>query len=252
MAGHSQFKNIMHRKGAQDKKRAKVFNKLAREITVAARMGQPDPEANPRLRNAMIAAREANMPNSRIKSALDAANPNSGDLSQYDEVRYEGYGPGGVAVIIEALTDNRNRTAAEVRAAFTKNGGALGESNSVSFMFARVGQITYPLAVAAADAMFEAAVEAGADNVDTTVDGHEVTTAPEDFMAVKDALEKKFGVALEGAAIVWKPVNTTKLDHDQAKDLFDLIEALEDSDDVQKVFSNFEVEADIMERLLAS
>lgn len=252
MAGHSQFKNIMHRKGAQDKKRAKIFNKLAREITVAAKMGQPDPDANPRLRNAMLAAREANMPNSRIKSALDAALPNSGDASNYDEVRYEGYGPGGVAVIIEALTDNRNRTAAEVRAAFTKNGGALGESNSVSFMFARVGQITYPASVAAGDAMFEAAVEAGAENVDTTPDQHEVTTAPEDFMAVKDALEKTFGPAQEGAAIVWKPVNTAKLDQEQAEALFDLIEALEDSDDVQKVFSNFEVDDSVMERLMAS
>jgi YebC/PmpR family DNA-binding regulatory protein len=252
MAGHSQFKNIMHRKGAQDKKRAKVFNKLAREITVAAKMGQPDPDANPRLRNAIIAAREANMPNSRIKSALDSANPNSGDASNYDEVRYEGYGPGGVAVIVEALTDNRNRTAAEVRSAFSKNGGALGESNSVSFLFARVGQIFYPAGVAGGEAMFEAAVEAGADNVETSSDNHEVTTAPEDFMAVKDALEKKFGAPMEGAGIVWKPVTSTRLDQEQAQELFDLIEALEDSDDVQKVFSNFEVDEGVMERLLAS
>lgn len=251
MAGHSQFKNIMHRKGAQDKKRAKLFNKLAREITVAAKSGQPDPDANPRLRNAIAAAREANMPNNRIKSALDSANPNSGDASNYDEVRYEGRGPGGVAVIVEALTDNRNRTAAEVRSAFTKNGGALGESNSVSFMFARVGQIVFSAAVASGEAMFEAAVEAGADNVETTADGHEVTTAPEDFIAVKEALEKKFGAPLEGAAIVWKPVTTSKLDQEQAEELFDLIEALEDSDDVQKVFSNFEVDESVMERLLA-
>lgn len=252
MAGHSQFKNIMHRKGAQDKKRAKLFNKLAREITVAARSGQPDPDANPRLRNAIAAARESNMPNSRIKSALDSANPNSGDASNYDEVRYEGYGPGGVAVIVEALTDNRNRTAAEVRSAFTKNSGALGESNSVSFLFARVGQIIFPATVCSSEAMFEAAVEAGADNVDTTDEGHEVTTAPEDFIAVKEALEKKFGAPLEGAAIIWKPVTTTKLDQEQAEELFDLIEALEDSDDVQKVFSNFEVDEGVMERLMAS
>lgn len=251
MAGHSQFKNIMHRKGAQDKKRAKLFNKLAREITVAAKSGQPDPDANPRLRNAIAAAREANMPNNRIKSALDSANPNSGDASNYDEVRYEGRGPGGVAVIVEALTDNRNRTAAEVRSAFTKNGGALGESNSVSFMFARVGQIIFATDVTSGEAMFEAAVEAGADNVETTADGHEVTTAPEDFIAVKEALEKKFGAPLEGAAIVWKPVTTSKLDQEQAEELFDLIEALEDSDDVQKVFSNFEVDEGVMERLLA-
>ena len=252
MAGHSQFKNIMHRKGAQDKKRAKIFNKLAREITVAARMGQPDPDANPRLRNAIIEARSHNMPNSRIKSALDAANPNNGDLSNYDEVRYEGYGPGGVAVIVEALTDNRNRTAAEVRTAFQKNGGALGETNSVSFLFARVGQIMYAAATAGGEAMFEAAVEAGAENVETTDETHEVTTRPEDFIAVKDALEKKFGPCMDGAAIVWKPTTTTMLDHEQAQSLFDMIEALEDSDDVQKVFSNFEVENDVMEKLLAS
>ena len=252
MAGHSQFKNIMHRKGAQDKKRAKLFNKLAREITVAARSGQPDPDANPRLRNAIAAARESNMPNSRIKSALDSANPNSGDASNYDEVRYEGYGPGGVAVIIEALTDNRNRTAGEVRSAFTKNGGALGEINSVSFLFSRVGQIVFPASVCSGEAMFEAAVEAGADNVETTDDGHEVTTAPEDFIAVKEALEKKFAAPLEGAAIIWKPVTTTKLDQEQAEELFDLIDALEDSDDVQKVFSNFEVDEGVMERLMAS
>ncbi len=251
MAGHSQFKNIMHRKGAQDKKRAKVFNKLAREITVAARMGQPDPDANPRLRNAIIAAREANMPNSRIKSAIDAADANKGDLSNYDEVRYEGYGPGGVAVIIEALTDNRNRTAAEVRGAFTKNGGALGESNSVSFLFARIGQIVYPAATGTAEAMFEAAVEAGADNVESLSDAHEIATAPEDFAAVKDKLEKKFGPPQEGAGIIWKPVTTTKVDQETAQSLFDLIEALEDSDDVQKVFANFEVDEGVMERLLA-
>lgn len=252
MAGHSQFKNIMHRKGAQDKKKAKLFNKLAREITVAARTGQPDPHINSRLRNAIIAAREANMPNSRIKSALDSATSNSADAAHYDEVRYEGYGPGGVAVIIEALTDNRNRTAAEVRFAFTKNSGALGESNSVSFLFSRVGQIIFPLSVASGEAVFEAGVEAGADNVETTTDGHEVTTTPEDFIVVKDTLEKKFGAPLEGAAIIWKPVTTTRLDQEQAEELFDLIEALEDSDDVQKVFSNFEVDEGVMERLLAS
>jgi YebC/PmpR family DNA-binding regulatory protein len=248
MAGHSQFKNIMHRKGAQDKKKAKVFNKLAREITVAAKAGQPDPDANPRLRNAILAARKENMPNSRIKSAVDQAKP-GGDMSNYDEIRYEGYGPGGVAVVVvEALTDNRNRTAAEVRAAFAKNGGALGETNSVSFMFTKTGSIVYPGKTATPDAMFEAVVEAGAENVETTNDGHEILTKPEDLLSVKDALEKKFG-APESAGIIWKPLNTVALTQEQAEDLITLIETLEDSDDVQNVFSNFEVSDAIMERL---
>jgi YebC/PmpR family DNA-binding regulatory protein len=247
MAGHSQFKNIMHRKGAQDKKKAKIFNKLAREITVAAKAGQPDPDINPRLRNAIIAARKENMPNSRIKSAVDQAKPGA-DLSNYENVRYEGRGPGGVAVIVEALTDNRNRTAAEVRAAFAKNGGVLGETNSVSFMFAKIGSLLFPLAVATADAMFEAAVEAGAENVETGADGHDVTTKPEDFIAVKEALEKKFGPS-ESAGVVWKPGTTVALNQEQAEDLIALIEGLEDSDDVQTVFSNFEVTDAIMERL---
>ena len=200
MAGHSQFKNIMHRKGAQDKKKAKVFNKLAREITVAAKAGQPDPNLNPRLRNAMDAARKSNMPNSRIKSAIDQAAGNA-DMSSYEDIRYEGYGPGGVAVIVEALTDNRNRTAAEVRAAFTKNGGALGETNSVSFMFAKIGSLSYPAKTVSFDALFEAVIEAGAENVETVGEHHEVSTKPEDFAAVKDALEKKFGAAEEAAIL---------------------------------------------------
>lgn len=248
MAGHSQFKNIMHRKGAQDKKRAKIFNKLAREITVAAKMGLPDPDANPRLRNAIIAARAENMPNSRIKSAIDQANPNSGDASSYEDIRYEGYGPGGVAVIVEALTDNRNRTASEVRTAFAKNGGTLGETNSVSFLFAKVGSIVYPEKAAGADAMFEAAVEAGAENVETADGVHEITTQMEDFAAVRDALEEKFG-APESAAIIWKPSTRVELSQEQAEELIALIEALEESDDVQSVFSNFEVDDAVMERL---
>jgi YebC/PmpR family DNA-binding regulatory protein len=246
MAGHSQFKNIMHRKGAQDKKRAKLFNKLAREITVAAKSGLPDPDANPRLRNAMIAAREANMPNSRIKGAMDQANPNSGDASNYDDIRYEGYGPGGVAVIVEALTDNRNRTAAEVRSAFTKFGAALGEMNSVSFMFSRVGLITYPVTISA-DMLLEAAIECGADNVE----GHEVITKPEDFSAVKEALEKKLG-APQSAAILWKPMNTIPLSGEKLQDLFDMIEMLEDSDDVQNVYTNVEFDEAAAQRLMAS
>lgn len=248
MAGHSQFKNIMHRKGAQDKKRAKIFNKLAREITVAAKTGQPDPDANPRLRTAILAARAANMPNDRIKRAIEQANPNNGSLSNYEDIRYEGYGPGGVAVIVEALTDNRNRTASDVRTAFTKNGGTLGETNSVSFMFARIGQVSFPLTAASGEAMFEAAVEAGADNVETGAQTHDVATKPEDFIAVKETLEKKFGAAQE-AGIVWKPMNTVALNQEQAEALFAMIEALEDSDDVQNVFSNFEVDDAIMERL---
>ena len=248
MAGHSQFKNIMHRKGAQDKKKAKIFNKIAREITVAAREGSPDPEINSRLRNAIMAGRAANMPNNRIKSALDQANPDLAGAN-YDEIRYEGYGPGGAAVIIEVLTDNRNRTAAEVRGAFTKNGGALGEMNSVSFMFSKIGHIVYPSIVAGFDAVFEAGVEAGAENVETVGDVHEISTRPEDFMSVKDALEKKFGPS-QSAGILWKPLNTVTVSGEQAKDLMDLIEALEDSDDVQNVFSNFEMDEAAMETLL--
>ncbi|HYD17414.1 MAG TPA: YebC/PmpR family DNA-binding transcriptional regulator [Patescibacteria group bacterium] len=250
MAGHSQFKNIMHRKGAQDKKKAKIFNKWAREITVAAKAGLPDPDANPRLRNAIQAARADNMPNSRIKSAIEQALPNAAGASNYDEIRYEGRGPGGVSVIVEALTDNRNRTAAEVRAAFAKNGGTLGETNSVTFMFNKIGLITYPASAAAFDAIFEAGVEAGADNVETVDDRHEITTKPEDFLSVKDALEKKFG-APQSAGVIWRPNMTVTLDQQQAQDLIDLIEALEDSDDVQNVFSNFEVDDAVMERLSA-
>ena len=250
MAGHSQFKNIMHRKGAQDKKKAKIFNKWAREITVAAKSGLPDPEANPRLRNAIQAARADNMPNSRIKSAIEQAMPNAAGASNYDEIRYEGRGPGGVSVIVEALTDNRNRTAAEVRSAFTKNGGTLGETNSVTFMFAKIGLITYPATAASFDAIFEAGVEAGADNVETVDAKFEIITRTEDFLSVKDALEKKFG-APESAGVIWRPNMTVNLDQAQAQELIDLIEALEDSDDVQNVFSNFEVDDAVMERLSA-
>jgi YebC/PmpR family DNA-binding regulatory protein len=250
MAGHSQFKNIMHRKGAQDKKKAKVFNKLAREITVAAKAGLPDPAATPRLYNAIQAARKSNMPNSRIKSAIDLGDPNSADSSQYVEIRYEGRGPGGTAIIVEALTDNRNRTAADVRAAFEKNGGTLGETKSVAFMFARLGVIIYPATTAAFDAIFEGAVEAGADNVETIEDKHEVTTKPEDFLAVKGALEKTFGEP-ESATILWRPNTTVNLNQEQAEELMALIEALEDSDDVQNVYSNFEVSDAVMERLSA-
>lgn len=251
MAGHSQFKNIMHRKGAQDKKKARLFNKLAREITVAAKSGLPDPNTNSRLRNALASAREKNMPADRIKRAIEQANVNNAEASNYEDMRYEGYGPGGVAVIVEALTDNRNRTAGDVRYAFTKNGGTLGETNSVSFMFVKVGSIAYPSSVASDDQMFEAVLEAGAENVETADGMHEVTTRPADFAAVKDALEKKFG-APQNPGIIWKPTVTAAITQEQAKDLIDLIEALEDLDDVQNVFTNFEVAQDVMDRLMAS
>src|SRR3712207_764044 len=205
MAGHSQFKNIMHRKGAQDAKRSKIFNKLAREITVAAKAGLPDPAANPRLRAAIIAARAQNMPRDRIDRAIKQGTPGGGDDANYEEVRYEGYGPGGVAVIVEALTDNRNRTAAEVRSAFTKHGGTLGETNSVSFMFSRIGVIAYPPGTASPDEMFEAAVEAGADNVESSESAHEVVTSVENLATVRDALEARFGPA-ESARLVWRPI----------------------------------------------
>src|SRR6516165_7045470 len=191
MAGHSQFKNIMHRKGAQDARRARQFAKLIREITVSARSGLPDPNANPRLRAAVAVAREANMPKDTVDRAIKKAT-GAGQGDDYFEVRYEGYGPAGVAIIVEALTDNRNRTASDVRSAFAKHGGALGETNSVSFLFSRLGVVRYPASAGSADDMLEAAIEAGADNVENDGDGHEVTTAPEDFFTVRDALEARF------------------------------------------------------------
>ena len=249
MAGHSQFKNIMHRKGRQDAKRGKVFTKLIREITTAAKTGLPDPDANPRLRAAIAAAREANMPSDTIKRAIKRGSGEEG-AENYEEIRYEGYGPGGVAMIVEALTDNRNRTASEVRAAFTKYGGTLGETGSVSFMFEHVGLIQYPAAVAGADAMFEAALEAGATNVDSTADGHEVTCRPDDFSAVRDALERKFGVA-GTARLDWKPLSVVPVGGDAAATLVKLLNVLYDSDDVQRVAANFDVAEDVMERLTA-
>ncbi len=247
MAGHSQFKNIMHRKGAQDVRRAKVFNKLAREISVAAKAGLPDPAANPRLRAAIQAARTQNMPRDRIERAIKSGSP-GGDTAAYEEVRYEGYGPGGVALIAEALTDNRNRTAAEVRSAFTKHGGTLGETNSVSFLFSRVGQIRYPAAVAGAEAMFEAALDAGAENVDSDADGHTVTTSVEGFSATRDALDAKFGAA-ESARLGWVPLNTVIPDEEAAATLLKLLDALEDNDDVQTVEGNFDIPEALMEKL---
>ena len=249
MAGHSQFKNIMHRKGAQDKKRGKVFTKLIRELTTAARSGLPDPASNPRLRAAITAAKQANMPKDTVERAIKRGAGGEGGEA-YEEVRYEGYGPGGVAVIVEALTDNRNRTASEVRAAFAKSGGALGETNSVSFMFDRVGEIVYPAAAASADDMLEAAIEAGAGDVVSDDEGHVVISAPEDFNSVRDALETRFGPA-ESARLAWRPKTTAPVDEETGATLFKLLETLEDSDDVQNVYANFEVSEDVMARLSA-
>lgn len=245
MAGHSKFKNIMHRKGAQDKKRAKVFTRLIKELAVAAR-GGTDPDANPRLRTALAAARGANMPKDNIDRVLKKAEGGDGD--SYDEMRYEGYGPGGVALIVEALTDNRNRTASEVRATFNKFGGNLGETGSVNFMFDRVGQILYPASAGDADTVFEAALEAGADNVESDENGHEITTAPDDFNAVSEALEGDFGTP-EEAGLAWKPQNTTPVNEDQAQTLLKLLDALDDLDDVQSVASNFDIPDEIMAQL---
>ena len=246
MAGHSQFKNIMHRKGRQDAVRARAFTKLLREILVAAKTGLPDPAANPRLRSAIQAARAANVPKDNIERAIKKATGGQGE--SYDEVRYEGYGPGGVALIVEVLTDNRNRTASEVRAAFTRHGGALGETNSVSFQFERVGQIRYPAEVADAEAMLEAAIEAGATDCDSGEAGHEITCAPDDLSAVRDALEARFG-APEQAHLGWVPQATVPVDDDKAETLFKLIDQLDSNDDVQRVIGNFEVSDAALARL---
>jgi YebC/PmpR family DNA-binding regulatory protein len=239
----------MHRKGAQDKKRAKVFTKIIRELTTSARGGLPDPAANPRLRAAVMMAKEANMPRDTIERAIKRGSGGA-ETENYDEVRYEGYGPGGVAVIVEALTDNRNRTASEIRAAFSKAGGNLGESNSVSFMFDRVGQVVYPASPVKSDALFEAAVEAGAEDIEATGGEQIVTCAPDALNAVRDALEARFGAPLS-ARLVWKPKTLTPIGPEDAASLFKLLEALEDSDDVQIIFANFEVADEILARLSA-
>lgn len=249
MAGHSQFKNIMYRKGAQDKKRAKIFTKIIRELTTAARTGLPDPNSNPRLRAAVIAAKQANMPKDTVDRAIRRGAGEEGG-ENYEEVRYEGYGPGGIAIIAEALTDNRNRTASDIRTAFTKAGGNLGESNSVSFLFDRQGELIYPAGAASTDVMFEAAVEAGADNVESGVEGHTITCAPDDLNAVRDGLEKRFGPA-QSARLVWRPKTLTPISGDAADALLKLLETLEDSDDVQNVYANFEMADDVLARLSA-
>ena len=246
MAGHSQFKNIMHRKGRQDAVRSKLYGKLAREITVAAKLGMPDPKLNPRLRLAMLAARSENMPKDNIDRAIKKAAGVDG--VNYEEIRYEGYGPGGVAVIVEAMTDNRNRTASDVRSVFTKSGGNLGETGSVSFMFDRVGEVEFPAKAAGADAMLDAAIEAGADDVESGEDGHRVTCEAGLLIEVTRALEASFGEP-KASKLVWRPQTTTPVDDEAGEKLFRLVELLEDHDDVQSVTANFEVSDALMARL---
>jgi YebC/PmpR family DNA-binding regulatory protein len=247
MAGHSQFKNIMYRKGAQDAKRAKLFTKLIRELTVAARSGLPDPAMNPRLRTALQAAKSANMPKDTVERAIKRGG-GADDGVQFDEVRYEGFAPGGVAVIVEALSDNRNRTAAEMRTAFNKNGGTMGATGSVTFMFDHVGAVGYPADATSADDMFEAALDAGADDCESGEAGHEVICAADQLSEVRDALEARFGPPAS-AKLVWRPQNLVPVDEDAADGLFRLLEALEDSDDVQTVSANYDVPEDVMEKL---
>jgi YebC/PmpR family DNA-binding regulatory protein len=249
MAGHSQFSNIMHRKGAQDKKRAKVFAKLIREVTVAAKSGMPDPDANPRLRSAIIACRAANMPKDNIDRAIKkVAGGDEGE--NYDEVRYEGYGPGGTAIIVEALTDNRNRTASDVRTAFSKNGGNLAETGAVSFMFDRMGAIHYSADKGSADDVFEAALEAGAEDVESNDGGHDIYCQPDDFHSVCEALEAALGDP-ESAQLDWRPQNTVEVDEQAAGTMMNLLDALEDNDDVQRVSANFEISDELMAKLSA-
>ncbi len=248
MAGHSQFKNIMHRKGAADAKRSKLFAKLAREITVAAKLGLPDPKMNARLRLAIQNARAENMPKDNVDRAIKKALGNDGE--NYDEIRYEGYGPGGVAVVVEALTDNRNRTASAVRSYFTRAGGALGETGAVSFMFDHVGQITYKPEAGTADAVMEAAILAGADDVESSEEGHIVIAAFEAMGEVAKALEESIGEA-ESVKAVWKPQNLVPVDEEKAASLLKLIDQLDDDDDVQAVYTNFEVSDDVLQKLTA-
>jgi YebC/PmpR family DNA-binding regulatory protein len=248
MAGHSQFKNIMHKKGRADKARSKLFSKLAREITVAAKLGMPDPAFNPRLRAAILAAKAENVPKDNIERAIKKSQ--GGDSESYDEIRYEGYAPAGVAVIVEALTDNRNRTAGEVRAIFTKNGGNLAETGAVSFMFDRVGVVEYDTGVASADAMLEAAIEAGAEDVISNEDGHQVFTQPDDLAEVSKALEAKFGEPRK-SALTWKPQNTIAVDDEAGEKILKLIDSLDDNDDVQNVYANFEVSDALVHKMSA-
>jgi YebC/PmpR family DNA-binding regulatory protein len=249
MAGHSQFKNIMHRKGRQDAQKSKLFSKLAREITVAAKMGMPDPNMNPRLRLAVNAAKAQSMPRDNIDRAIKKALGGEGE--NFENVRYEGYGPGGVAVIVETLTDNRNRTASNVRSYFTKSGGALGETGSVSFMFHHVSEIVYPAKAGSEDKVLEAAIEAGADDVASDAERHVVTCSFENLGEVSKALESVLGEP-ESAKAVWRAATTASLDEDRAQSMLKLIDVLEDDDDVQNVYSNFEVSDEVMAKLTAA
>ncbi len=248
MAGHSQFKNIMHKKGKADAARSKLFSKLAREITVAAKLGMPDPAMNPRLRAAVLAARAENMPKDNIERAIKKSQ--GGDSENYEEIRYEGYAPGGVALIIEALTDNRNRTASDVRSFFTKAGGSLAETGAVSFMFDRLGVVEYDAKAASADAMLDAAIEAGADDVVSTEDGHEIYTAQDALREVATALEAKFGEARK-AALTWRPQNLVAVDDEAGEKLMKLLDALDNHDDVQNVYGNYEFSEALMAKLSA-
>ena len=248
MAGHSQFKNIMHRKGKQDAVRSKLFGKLAREITVAAKLGTPDPAMNARLRMAVLAARAENMPKDNIERAIKKAS--GGDAEAYEEVRYEGRGPGGVMLIVEALTDNRNRTGAAVRSYFTKAGGELGATGSATFMFDRIGEITYPASAGTADGVMEAAIEAGAEDVSSDENGHVIICAFADLGEVSKVLEAALG-APASAKTIWRPQNTLDLDEEKATSVLKLIDNLDNDDDVQNVFSNFEVSDEVMAKLTA-
>jgi len=248
MAGHSQFKNIMHRKGRVDAVRSKIFGKLAREITVAAKLGTPDPAMNPRLRAAVLAARAENMPKDNIERAIKKAAGADGE--NYEDIRYEGYGPGGAALIVEAQTDNRNRTASDVRSAFTKSGGSLAETGAVAFMFDRVGVIAYPASVADADTMLEAAIEAGADDVTSGEEGHEVICAQDSYGEVAKALEAKFGDPTR-TGLIWKAQNTVDVDDETGEKLIRLVEVIEDQDDVQNVYVNFALSPALMAKLEA-
>ena len=246
MAGHSKFKNIMHRKGAQDKKRSAMFSKLSREITVAAKMGLPDPDMNARLRAAVLAAKAQSMPKDNIQRSIDKAS--SSDAENYEEIRYEGFGPGGVALIVEALSDNRNRTATNVRTAFSKNGGNLGASGSVSHGFERMGLIEYGAAAGDADKVLEAAIEAGADDVESDDDGHQIWTTVDSLHEVAKALEAALGEA-EAVKLAWKPSTEVTVTGDDAATLMKLIDTLEDDDDVQTVWGNYDVPDDELEKL---
>ena len=246
MAGHSQFKNIMFRKGKQDKERSKLFAKLGREITVASKSGMPDPKLNPRLRNAIIAAKAESMPKDNIERAIKKGQ--GGDAESYDEIRYEGRGPGGTAIIVEALTDNRNRTTADVRSTFSKYGGAMGETGSVTFLFDHVGVIAYPAAKGSEDQMLEVALEAGADECISDGESHEFITSPETFLPVREALEAKLG-APQSAAIIWRPQTMVAVSDDAGESLMKMIEILDDHDDVQNVYGNYELSDALMAKL---